>query len=155
MGATLSLLKTLVIPALISLILYVIVSFVIVPVWKRYRVRYSQYLPIESISTRTSSLRQRTQDAIARFILPSAWTAEYRQHRYPLSAEDGFGSELGDNEGEELFEVDDNRREALSLDARRGRDIDDRRLSRDLEEGFKDDSDEDEPDERQGRSALR
>ena len=39
--------------------------------------------------------------------------------------------------------MDGNRREALSLDARRGH-IDDagRRLSRDLEEGFRDDSDE-------------
>lgn len=38
------------------------------------------------------------------------------------------------------------RREALSLDARRGRHTSggvDRRLSRDLEEGFKDDSDDD------------
>jgi hypothetical protein len=40
-----------------------------------------------------------------------------------------------------LDDVDDHRREALSLDARRGRD-DARRLSRDLEEGFKDDSDD-------------
>lgn len=40
---------------------------------------------------------------------------------------------------------DARRREALSLDARRGRGAnggDDRRLSRDLEEGFKDDSEE-------------
>lgn len=43
---------------------------------------------------------------------------------------------------------DARRREALSLDARRGTNTagDDRRLSRDLEEGFKDDS-EDEDDE--------
>jgi hypothetical protein len=46
--------------------------------------------------------------------------------------------------------VDSNRREALSLDARRGRDDDGRRLSRDLEEGFKDDSD-DEDDTSDGR----
>lgn len=53
--------------------------------------------------------------------------------------------------------MDDGRREALSLDARRGRDIDDRRLSRDLEEGFKDDSDEEDdlPDTRDGRSSSR
>ena len=38
--------------------------------------------------------------------------------------------------------MDSNRREALSLDARRGGDDDGRRLSRDLEEGFKDDSDD-------------
>lgn len=37
--------------------------------------------------------------------------------------------------------MDDNRREALSLDARRGHDMEGR-LSRDLEEGFRDDSDD-------------
>lgn len=68
-----------------------------------------------------------------------------------MNAQEDFDSE----DGEELYdvEVDDNRREALSLDARRGRHEDGSRLSRDLEEGFKDDSDdEDELDGRQGRA---
>ena len=59
-----------------------------------------------------------------------------------MNAQDGHGSDFDEDEGEELFEVDDNRREALSLDARRGRDDDGRRLSRDLEEGFRDDSED-------------
>ena len=58
-----------------------------------------------------------------------------------MSAEDGFDTQFDEDAGEELSDVDDNRREALSLDARRGA-VDDRRLSRDLEEGFKDDSDD-------------
>jgi len=73
-----------------------------------------------------------------------------------VSAQDGSDSEWED-EGEELFDIDDNRREALSLDARRGRDDVGRRLSRDLEEGFKDDS-EDEDDtipDRRSRSVTR
>jgi hypothetical protein len=61
-----------------------------------------------------------------------------------VSAQDGSGSDFDEDEGEELYEVDDHRREAISLDARRGADVDGRRLSRDLEEGFKDDSDDDE-----------
>lgn len=65
-----------------------------------------------------------------------------------VNAQDGVGSDFDEDEGEELYEVDDGRREALSLDARRGRDVDGRRLSRDLEEGFRDDSDE----EGEGRS---
>jgi hypothetical protein len=66
-----------------------------------------------------------------------------------VSAQDGSGSDFDEEEGEELYDVDDNRRQALSLDARRARDDDERRLSRDLEEGFKDDSDdEDDIDER-------
>lgn len=71
-----------------------------------------------------------------------------------MNSQDVSGSDFDEEEGEELYEVDDNRREALSLDARRGRDNEGLRLSRDLEEGFKDDSD-DEDDllgERQGRT---
>jgi hypothetical protein len=71
-------------------------------------------------------------------------------NRFAVSAADGSGSDLDDDDGEELYEVDPIRREALSLDARRGPVIDGRRLSRDLEEGFKDDSDE-EDDTLEGR----
>jgi len=134
--------QTLIIPAIISLILYLIVSFVVVPIWKRYRGRYSSYLPLDTISTRTTSLRQRFQDAVVRWLQPSAWRSD--GERYTASAQDGLGSDLDEEDGEELYEVDDRRREALSLDARRGRDEDGSRLSRDLEEGFRDDSDEDE-----------
>ncbi|KAH7377946.1 hypothetical protein BKA64DRAFT_766611 [Cadophora sp. MPI-SDFR-AT-0126] len=150
----LSVLKTLLIPAIISLILYLLVSYVVVPIWKRYRGKYSQYLPLDTISTQTSSIRQRILDAIARWVLPSAWRSHFNRDQYTVSAQDGSGSDFDEEEGEELYEVDDNRREALSLDARRGRDDDGRRLSRDLEEGFKDDSDE-EDDERQGRTMSR
>ncbi|TVY59558.1 hypothetical protein LSUE1_G009484 [Lachnellula suecica] len=154
MGATLSLLKTLVIPAIISLILYLLISYLIVPAWKRYRNRYSQYLPLDAISTRTTSLRQRIQSSLARGLLPSSWREQFQ--RRTASAQDGSGSDFDEDEGEELYDVDDNRREALSLDARRGRDDDGRRLSRDLEEGFKDDSDdEDEPSDGRRRSISR
>lgn len=79
------------------------------------------------------------QRSLTNFILPPAWRANYG-HRYADTAEDGGGSDFDSDDGEELFEVDENRREALSLDARRGVDEDGRRLSRELEEGFKDDS---------------
>jgi len=101
-------------------------------------------VPLETISTRTSSFRQYLRSALAGLFLPSSWRSE--RNRHPVNAQDGLDDEEWDDEGEELFEVDDNRREALSLDARRGRDDDGFRLSRDLEEGFKDDSD-DEPEE--------
>jgi hypothetical protein len=79
---------------------------------------------------------------LAGLFLPSSWRTQFNQQRYTASARDGTGSEFDEDEGEELFDVDDHRREALSLDARRGRDEDGRRLSRDLEEGFRDDSDD-------------
>ncbi|KAE8450146.1 hypothetical protein EG329_006927 [Mollisiaceae sp. DMI_Dod_QoI] len=152
-----SLLKTLIIPALISLILYLIISYAVVPIWKRYRGRYSTYLPLDRISTETTSLRQRIQAALVSRLIPSTWRRDFGGERYTVSAQDGSGSDFDDEDGEELYEVDDGRREALSLDARRGRDLDSRRLSRDLEEGFKDDSDEDDdlPDARHGRSMSR
>jgi hypothetical protein len=135
----------LVIPAIISLILYLLISYVIVPVWKRYRGRYSHYLPLDTITTRTTTFRQRFQDALVRYLLPSTWRTDFGGRRYTVSAQDGTGSDLDEEEGEELYEVDDHRREALSLDAMRGRNEDGSRLSRDLEEGFRDDS-EDEDD---------
>ncbi|KAK0101029.1 hypothetical protein ONS95_012984 [Cadophora gregata] len=149
-----SVVKTLVIPAIISLFLYLVISYIVVPIWKRYKGRYSQYLPLDTISTQTSSIRRRILDAIARWVLPSAWRSQFNRDQYAVSAQDGSGSDFDEEDGEELYEVDENRREALSLDARRGRDDDGRRLSRDLEEGFKDDSDE-EDDERQGRTSSR
>ncbi|THV44058.1 hypothetical protein BGAL_0748g00020 [Botrytis galanthina] len=153
MGSTWSLLKTLIVPAIISLILYLLISFVIVPLWKRYRARAGQYLPLDTISTRTTSLRQRVQAAVVRTIFPSSWRADFNRNR--ISAQDSI--DFDDDDGEELFDVDDNRREALSLDARRGRDEDGRRLSRDLEEGFKDDSsdEEDATDRRLSRTISR
>lgn len=122
------------------------------PVWKRYRGRYSSYLPLDTISTRTTSLRQRFQDAVVRWIQPAAWRDD--GERYTDNAEDGAWTDVDSEEGEELYEIDDRRREALSLDARRGRTEDGSRLSRDLEEGFWDDSD-DEGDAHDNRLASR
>jgi hypothetical protein len=72
--------------------------------------------------------------------LPSSWRSNL-SGRFAANADDGSDQGFDDEDGEELFEVDDNRREALSLDARRGHDGEGR-LSRDLEEGFRDDSDD-------------
>ncbi|KAI0020279.1 hypothetical protein F4780DRAFT_779633 [Xylariomycetidae sp. FL0641] len=73
MGSTLSVVKTLIVPALISLILFLVSTFVLLPIWRRYRNRYSQYLPLDSISDRTHSLRARVQDGIAQWLVPSRW----------------------------------------------------------------------------------
>ncbi|RFU32241.1 hypothetical protein B7463_g4117, partial [Scytalidium lignicola] len=143
MGSTLSLLKTLIVPAIISLILYLLLSYLVVPVWKRYRNRYSQYIPLDRITTQTSSLRQRLQAALVGLLLPSSWRSDQNTHRFSATAEEeeGVNSDFDEDDGEELYEVDQNRREAISLDAQRRVDVG-RRLSRDLEEGFMDDSDD-------------
>lgn len=135
MGATLSAIKTLIVPALISLIFFLLLTFVLFPLWQRYRNRYSQYLPLDTISNRTSSIRARIQGTISRFMLPYLRRPTLSD-RIVVAGRDSFDSE----DGEELEDVDDSATE-------RGRNshetIDNtRRLSRDLEEGFMDDSDE-------------
>ncbi|KAH8163100.1 hypothetical protein CIB48_g5148 [Xylaria polymorpha] len=150
MGTTISVIKTLLIPALISLVLFLVLTYLVLPLWRHYRNRYSQYLPLDTISTQTTSLRIRMQDALARWISStSRW--RLRNGDRVVVADDesdvGFGSE----EGEELNEVDEDRRHALSLDTHHQHADNNRRLSRDLEEGFRDDSDNDD-DDRESRN---
>ncbi|KAK5663086.1 hypothetical protein OQA88_6502 [Cercophora sp. LCS_1] len=138
MGATFSAAKELIIPALISLILFLVSTYVLYPLWVRYRTRYSNYLPLETISNQTSGLRARVQDGIARYLAPSMWRRNISERLVvaETSSEGDFDSE----DGEELGDVDDS---TLSAYAHRQSSSDNtRRLSRDLEEGFMDDSDE-------------
>ncbi|KAK3945043.1 hypothetical protein QBC46DRAFT_372602 [Diplogelasinospora grovesii] len=143
MGATASVIKTLVIPALISLILFLVSTYVLIPLWLRYRNRYSQYLPLETISNQTSSLRTRLQNGIGSLLVPSTWRRRL-QDRLVVADRTSSDGDYDSEEGEELGDVDEpttDRRRVLDL----GRHpvVDDtRRLSRDLEEGFRDDSDE-------------
>ena len=139
-------------PAVVALALYALLSYVIVPLWQRYRGRYSRYIPLDTIGTHTSGIRQRLHSIFARFLVPSSWRSDFQSGRFGLNIAHGSDSGFDEEDGEELFEVDDNRREALSLDARRVHDDDTgRRLSRDLEEGFRDDSDDDGEAERHTR----
>jgi hypothetical protein len=139
-----------VIPALISLFLYILLSYAVIPLYRQHRQRYAQYLPLETISQHTSSLRSRISDHVVRFLLPSSWlTGRPASGRY--GAGEGDGSLFDDEEGEGLvgFDIDAQRRERLERS--NGIGISDRRLSRDLEEGFEDDSDDEEI--RDGRRA--
>lgn len=139
-------------PAAVALALYVLLSYIIVPLWQRYRGRYSRYIPLDTIGSHTSSLRHGLQDVLTRFLVPSSWRSNFQSRRFGLNTTGGSDSGFDEEDGEELFEVDDSRREALSLDASRGHDEDAGiRLSRDLEEGFRDDSDEDDEAARHGR----
>lgn len=64
------------------------------------------------------------------------------QQRLATADESDVGYGYSSDEGEELDEVNEDRRHALSLDTRHDHTDSIRRLSRDLEEGFRDDSDE-------------
>jgi len=139
----LSVVKTLVVPAIISLIIFLVLTYLLVPIWRRYRNRYSQYLPIDTLSERTSSFRYRIQDRIRDFIVNTRWRRGGRDPVVVASEEADFMSD-----GEELEEVVvDGQTNAAGhrRDGRGGRPDNTRRLSRELEEGFMDDSDEEEP----------
>jgi len=143
-------LKTIFIPALIALIVYLLLNYVILPFVRRHRHRYNQYLPVhsglESISSGTTSLRHRLSDALYSLFIPTSW-----RHRHRTVVDGSYGAEhnedelFDEEEGEGMvgFDIDERRREALE---RRRSSVgdEDRRLSRELEEGFKDDSDDEE-----------
>ncbi|RHZ51890.1 uncharacterized protein CDV56_107123 [Aspergillus thermomutatus] len=146
MGSLSNLAKTLLIPAVISLALYLLLSFLIVPFFRRYHQRYSQYLPLQAISAHTLSLRDRIADAVMRFFLPSSWRRQADEQHDNIS--------IFDEEGEIMvgMDMDPSRREAL--ERRRNTTADaGSRLSRDLEQGFMDDSDDEGDD--QGHSRVR
>lgn len=114
-----------------------------IPLYRQHRQRYAQYLPLETITQHTSSIRSRISGAFARLILPSAWlNGRYPGGRYGPAG--GDESLFDDEEGEGLvgFDVDAPRREGQEDSPNTGES--DRRLSRDLEEGFQDESDEEE-----------
>ncbi|OGE51227.1 hypothetical protein PENARI_c014G00436 [Penicillium arizonense] len=128
--------KTILIPALIALTIYILATCLILPIFRRYHQRYSQYLPLHNISAHTLSLRDRIADAIMRFFLPSTWRRGAHMAEHDTIS-------IDDDEGEILvgMDMDAARREAL--ERRRGSVAEaEGRLSRDLEEGFMDDSDE-------------
>ncbi|KPM41267.1 hypothetical protein AK830_g5291 [Neonectria ditissima] len=142
MGATVSVIKTLIVPAVISLIIFVLLTYVVLPAWRTYRSRYSQYLPLDSLSSQTSSLRQRIAAGLASISLPGSWSPD-RNLVFDSRASSDDG--LGDDDGEELGDVDDETWRVMGRDVQTDQPDHNRRLSRDLEEGFRDDSD-DEPD---------
>ncbi|KAJ5302120.1 hypothetical protein N7508_006983 [Penicillium antarcticum] len=127
--------KTILIPALIALTIYLLTTCLILPLFRRYHTRYSQYLPLHNISAHTLSLRDRIADKLMRFFLRSRG-AHHMHHE-----DDNIS--IDDEEGEILvrMEMDAARREVL--EGRRG-DGTERRLSRELEVGFMDDSESDE-----------
>ncbi|TQS37905.1 hypothetical protein Golomagni_01604 [Golovinomyces magnicellulatus] len=132
--------KTLAITATISLSFYLTLSFILKPVWRRYYGRYARYLPLDSVSSQMHSFQQRVQVSVISFITTSFLKCQFLRSRQFSSRDDEI--DFDEDAGQELYEVDDCRREALSLDFRRGHSEVQMRLSRDLEEGFRDDSEE-------------
>ncbi|KAK5993665.1 hypothetical protein PT974_07100 [Cladobotryum mycophilum] len=143
MDDTISVIKTLILPASISLLIFLLLTFVLIPLWRRYRNRYSQYLPLDAISSQTSSLRHRLSSYLFNLAFVSTWRRNRDLARASASASAAADDEPDiDVDGEELSAVDVGALRAWEAHARNMRPEYTRRLSRELEEGFRDDSDE-------------
>jgi hypothetical protein len=102
------------VPAIISLVIFLLGRYLLYPLWQHYRYRYSHYLPLETIQSRTSSIRTRVQDSIGAFVASAVWRPSVRA-RLEVAENDsdaGFDSE----DGEELGDVDEADRRNRSRD---------------------------------------
>ncbi|KAF2855133.1 hypothetical protein T440DRAFT_514171 [Plenodomus tracheiphilus IPT5] len=138
--------KAIFVPLFLAAILYVLLAFLILPFVRRHRSRYSQYLPMPAgVPEFSASWRTKLSDALYGLFAPSAW----RRDRTVIDGSGQNDDELfDDEEGEGMVgfdPIDERRREAL--EQRRSMMEEERRLGRELEQGFKDDS-EDEDEER-------
>lgn len=90
----------LIVPATISFALFLVVTFAVLPLWRRYRNRYSQYLPLDSLGS-ASSLRDRITSRLAALTLPSTWRRDRGRFAAAAAGDDD------DDDGEELGRVED------------------------------------------------
>ena len=139
--------QTILVPLFLAAILYTLLAFLILPFIRRHRSRYSQYLPVSaSVADFPASWRTKLSDALYNLFAPSAWV---RQRSVVHGSGQHDDDLLDDEEGEGMVgfdPIDERRREAL--EQRRSMMEEEMRLGRDLEEGFKDDSEDEHEDER-------
>jgi len=150
-----SFLKSLFLPLIISALLYALLFYILLPLYRRHRARYAQYLPVSLASSDTvlpNDLRNRVVDALVTFLssLPFAapnlgrWRG--RGHSRVVDGRDGVDDDDHSSGEEELTEAvwdgtdhdaaESRRHESIAREERH------RRLSRDLEEGFRDSTDD-------------
>ncbi|MCJ1472958.1 hypothetical protein MMC13_001607 [Lambiella insularis] len=130
--------KTIFVPPLLALALYLAIAYILIPLY-RQRARYAHYIPV-SLHTPSSApgppnflsqARERVLDALTPFGAGNRW----RRRGSQMSADSMFGDEeLEEGFGIEGVPRDRPRRGSVAAE--------DRRLSRDLEVGFRDDSDD-------------
>jgi hypothetical protein len=113
---------------------------------------------MSNLSSSTTTLRHRIGDALLSFLLPSRWSEwRYRRQGGRRVVDASDGERIRDEEMGDISEDSDSDEEvglpreevtARRTDGAARRDaMSDRRLSRELEEGFRDSSDDEEDDE--------
>ncbi|KAH9844690.1 hypothetical protein Tdes44962_MAKER07164 [Teratosphaeria destructans] len=93
---SLDIFKAIFFPALIALALYALLSFALLPLWRAHRARYSQYIPLDSLSQRTESLRDSWKRRLLEWVLPRSmrWRRD--------GGMEGEVVVFGDEEGERM-----------------------------------------------------
>nr|OQO30378.1 hypothetical protein B0A51_02045 [Rachicladosporium sp. CCFEE 5018] len=145
----LDIIKILFFPALIAASLYGLFGYIIIPLARQHRNRYDQYLPINAIQSTSTTLRDRLADLVIRI------ATRGRRRNVADGREESDDNLFGDEEGESMVGFDVERRERNVRGGRVEVIGSDRRLSRELEEGFKDDSSEEGGEEGRGRERGR
>lgn len=97
-----------------SLILFLVSTYVLLPIWRRARDRYSQYIPVDTIANNTFSASQRISNNISRIIANPPWRRSSRND--VVAGGDPMDDGLSDD-GEELAHVAPSTRRALNSDA--------------------------------------
>ena len=151
MSSLVSALAALIIPGLISLFLYYSITQIILPFMRRHQLT-SEYLPLPSFP-RDGTWQERIPSNLVSRMVPKAWlqSLQWRRIEYASggdevdtdSERDGEEDEalFGDEEGENMIGLDIDARRREILEGNGNPDVCER-LSRDLEEGFRDDSDD-------------
>jgi hypothetical protein len=139
------------VPLVISALLYALIFHLLLPLYRRHRARYSHYLPLSIASTSnpigvpdTTNLRHRVTEALYAFLPNFRWAENWllpaRESITDASA--GLDDEDGDEELDEaVWDGTDRHIEGFHSHRPDNR----RRLSRELEEGFRDSSDDEAP----------
>ncbi|CRK20891.1 hypothetical protein BN1708_017830, partial [Verticillium longisporum] len=63
----------LIVPAVISLILFLTLTFVLAPLWRKTRERYGQYVPVHAIQSSTLSFGQSVRSGVSGLMERSIW----------------------------------------------------------------------------------
>jgi hypothetical protein len=83
--------QILLIPALIATFLYFFLAHALLPLLRKHRARYNQYLPLDTISSTSTTLRDRFSAFITRLARPPGQVVDGR--------EDAEGDLFGDVDG--------------------------------------------------------
>lgn len=180
MAGSTHILKTILIPLFLAALLYLLLAHLLLPFIRRHRTRYAQYLPLTLPSSPdTTTWRTTLSDALYNLFAPRSWRAQQPITHHDDEDEDDFDDEEG--EGMVGFDpIDERRREALEqrrsfggaggftgsgngngggggigIAASAVYEGAEQRVGRELEEGFRDESDDESEDEQRRRSLVR